>query len=122
MPHDPIWWTAVVRDVVVFAAAATSAIILWLRKRSSRHWPIIFGKVESASSFENNGAWLTDLSCSYSVQGDFYSGQFRVRSGSEGKASEHELRWKQRSITVRYSPRNRQISIVRTEEQDGLRG
>jgi|ERR1700691_5332551 hypothetical protein len=95
MPHDPIGWTAVARDVVVFATAATSASILWLRKRSSRHWPIIFGNVESASSFENNGTWLTDVSYSYSIQGDFYSGQFQVRSRSEDKASEHELCWKE---------------------------
>ena len=92
MPHDLVWWTAVARDAVAFAVAASTGIVLWLRKRISRHWPITFGKVESASSFEDNLKWLTDVSYSYSVERDFYSGQFQLRSRSERKAKDHELR------------------------------
>jgi hypothetical protein len=121
MHHDLLWWAAIARDAVAFAIAAGTGVVLWLRKRSSRHWPITFGKVESASSFENVSKWLTDVSYSYSVDRDFYSGQFQLRSRSERKANDNELRWKGRTITVRYSPRNPHISVVRTEDQDGLR-
>jgi uncharacterized protein DUF3592 len=122
MSHDAIWWAGVARDAIAFAVAASAGILLWLRKRSSRHWPITFGKVESASSFEDGFKWLTDVSYSYRVDKDFYSGQFQLRSRSEREANDLELRWKQRAITVRYSPRNPHISVVRTEEHDGVRG
>jgi Protein of unknown function (DUF3592) len=122
MPHDIIWWVAVARDVVAFAIAAGTGILLWLRKRSSRHWPITFGKVESASTYQDNFKWLTDVSYSYSVERDFYSGQFQLRSRSERKANDHELHWKGRTITVRYSPRDPHVSVVIAGDQDGLRG
>ena len=48
MRGDPIWWAAMACDAVGFAIAATTGIIVWLRKRSSRHWPVTFGNVESA--------------------------------------------------------------------------
>jgi hypothetical protein len=122
MSLDLIWWAAVARDAIALAIAASAGILLWLRKRSSRHWPITFGKVESASTYQDNLKWLTDVSYSYSVERDFYSGQFQVRSRSERKANDQELRWHGRTITVRYSPRQPHISVVRTEDQDGLRG
>jgi hypothetical protein len=122
MSLDLTWWAAVARDAIALAITASAGILLWLRKRSSRHWPIAFGKVESASTYQDNFKWLTDVSYSYSVEKDFYSGQFQLRSRSERKAKDQELRWHRRTITVRYSPRQPHISVVRTEDQDGLRG
>jgi len=122
MRGDPIWWAAMARDTVGFAIAATTGIIVWLRKRSSRYWPTTFGNVESASSFQDNSVWRTDVAYSYSIGNEFYAGQFRLRSSSERKATEKELRWKGRKIGVRYSPRSPQISVVRTEDQAGLYG
>src|SRR5258706_16292021 len=94
MTDDLISWAGLTRAAVVFAVVAGTAIAVWLRKRSSRHWPITFGKVEHASSFEDGFNWLTDVSYSYSVEKDFYSGQFQLRSRGEKKANEQELRWK----------------------------
>jgi hypothetical protein len=122
MSLDLTWWAAVARDAIALAITASAGTLLWLRKRSSRHWPITFGKVESASTYQDNFNWLTDVSYSYSVERDFYSGQFQVRSRSEPKANDQELRWHGRTITVRYSPRQPHISVVRTEDQDSLHG
>ena len=109
------------RDAVGFAIAATTGIIVWLRKRSSRHWPVIFGNVESASTFQDNSVWRTDVAYSYSIGNEFYAGEFQVRSSSERKATEKELRWKGKT-GVRYSPRSPKISVVRTEDQAGFYG
>jgi Protein of unknown function (DUF3592) len=122
MRGDPIWWAAMARDAVGFAIAATTGIIVWLRKRSSRHWPVTFGNVESASSFQDTYLWRTDVAYSYSIGNEFYPGEFQLRSLSERKANEKELRWKGRKVGVRYSPQNPQISVVRTEDQAGLCG
>jgi hypothetical protein len=113
MSNHPIWWAALARDSVGFAITASTGIIVWLRKRSSRNWPITFGHVESATSFEDDYVWRTVVAYSYSVENEFYPGEFQLRSLRERKANEKELRWKGRKIGVRYSPRNPQISVVR---------
>jgi hypothetical protein len=121
MSGDPLWWVTVARDFVAFAITASAGILLWLRTRRSRHWPITFGKVESASTYQDNFKWLTDVSYSYSIEMNSYSGQFQLRSRSERKANEHELRWKGRTVTVRYCSRDPHVSIVRPEDH-GLQG
>jgi hypothetical protein len=103
MARDLIWWAGIARDTIPFAVVAGVGIRLWFRKRSSRHWPITFGKVESASTYQDNFKWLTDVSYSYSVESNFYSGQFQLRCLSERKANDQELRWHGRTITVRLS-------------------
>jgi uncharacterized protein DUF3592 len=120
--HDPIWWIAMARDAVGFAIAAGTGIIVWIRKRGAQHWPTTFGNVESASTFQDNFLWRTDVAYSYSVGNDFFPGEFQLRSWSERKATEKELRWKGRKIGVRYSPRTPQISVVRMADQAGLYG
>jgi len=122
MTHDPIQWMGIVRDAVGFAIAAGTGIAVWHRKRSARYWPITFGKVEFVSSFEDGFKWQTDISYSYSVERDFYSGQFQLRSRTQQIANELELRWKGRNLGVRYSPSNPQVSVVRVEDQAGLYG
>jgi Protein of unknown function (DUF3592) len=118
--RNPFFWATVARDIVGFAVAASTGIFLWLRKRSSRYWPLAPGNVESASSFQYNSVWRTDVAYSYSIGDEFYAGEFQLRSSNERKANEKELRWKGRNIRVRYSPRNSQISVVRIEDQTAL--
>ena len=108
------------REAVAFAFASGTAVVVWLRKRSARHWPMAFGKVESASSYQFNSRWLTDVSYSYSVDGEFYSGQFQLTSRTERKADEQQSRWKGSSVGVRYSPRKKEVSVARVEDQAGL--
>lgn len=118
--RDPFVWLAFARDAAGFAIAAVAAIIVWVRKRSSRHWPVTFGNVESTSTYQDGSMWRTDVSYSYTIEKEFYPGELRLRSWSERKATEKELRWKGRKIGVRYSPRNPQISVVRIEDQAWL--
>src|SRR6266542_4178014 len=115
--RDPFRWLGLICEVALFVFAAGSGAVIWVRRRSARHWPIAFGKIESASSYQNVSQWLTDVSYSYSIEGGYYSGQFQLTSRTERKANEHESRWKGRNISVRYSPRNKDISVVRIEDQ-----
>ena len=81
---------------------------------------MIHGKVEHASSFQKDTMWLTDISYSYSVANEFFSGQFQLRDRGEKKANDRIAQWKQQNIAVRYSPKNHEISVVRFEDQAGL--
>jgi hypothetical protein len=69
---------------------------------------------------ENNGTWIIDISYSYTVAREFFSGQFPLKARNEQKANETIVRWKDQSISVRYSPRKPGISVVRIEDQAGL--
>jgi len=120
--HDPIFWAGLARDAVAFAIATGTGLLVWLRKRSARHWPFTVGKVESASNFQDGPVWRTDIAYSYSIGNEFYAGEFQQRSSNEQKSTEQELRSKGQSIRVRYSPRNPQISVVRIEDQADLLG
>ncbi len=113
-------WVGLARDVAAFAIASGAGIALWLRKRSARYWPMTHGRVEQASSFENTGTWLTDISYSYCVADEFYSGQFQLKSRTERKADDEVARWKGQNIGVRYSPKKPEISVVRVEDQASL--
>ena len=103
MSVDSLWWLGLARDLL-FASGA--GVRLWLRKRSASVWPDAFGKVESVSSHQVDFVWRTDIAYSYSVGSQFFSGQFRVVSRSEKKASALERRWKEQNIRVRYSPKD----------------
>jgi hypothetical protein len=113
-------WLGLLRNGVAIAIAGGTGIALWLRRRSARYWPITRGKVEHASCFENSGTWLTDISYSYCVDNEFYSGQFQLKAGSELKASDEIVRWNDQNIEVRYSPKDPDISVVRMEDQAAL--
>jgi hypothetical protein len=120
LSHNPFHWAPLAWETLLVAISAGTAVTLWFRKRSARYWPVIHGRVESVSSVENNGTWLTDISYSYCVADEFYSGQFRLSSRSERKANEIEARWKNNPVDVRYSPKKPEISVVRTGDQAGL--
>jgi hypothetical protein len=120
MSGDSLWWFGLARDLLAFAIAGGTGITLWLRKRSATVWPDAFGKVESASTHQDNFAWRTEIAYSYSVGAEFYSGQFQVVSRSERKAGLQEQRWRGQSIRVRYSPKDAKVSVVRMEDQVGL--
>jgi hypothetical protein len=79
-----------------------------------------YGRVEGASSFQNSTLWLTDISYSYRVADEYYSGQFQIKARSERKADETVARWKDQNVGVRYSPKNPAISVVRMEDQASL--
>jgi len=118
--RDPLPWFALIRDLVAFGVASGTGIILWYRKRSARFWPMAYGRVEGASSFQNSTLWLTDISYSYRVADEYYSGQFQIKARSERKADETVARWKDQNVGVRYSPKNPAISVVRMEDQASL--
>jgi len=122
MSRDPFAWVIIAREAAGVALAGGTGVFVWLRKRSARDWPITFGRVESASSFQNETVWLTDIAYSYSVAAEFYSGQFQLRARSEKKAEAQVQRWKGQSIGIRYSPKSPGVSVVRMEDQSGLSG
>src|SRR5437016_5079136 len=119
--HDLVFWAVIARDVAGFAIAAGTGIFLWYRTRGARHWPITHGRVEFGMT-SDEGGWKSNLSYSYSVGSDFYSGVVPLPAKNENHANEQAHRWEGQNITVRYSPGNPAISVVRLEDQAPLMG
>jgi hypothetical protein len=118
MPRRPdfLSWLSLARDLIAFAISAATGLLIWYRKRSARYWPMTYGKVEYGMTSDVDG-WKSDLSYSYNVSGDFYSGVFPLKVRNEAAADEEVTRWKGQNLAIRYSPRNPAISVVRKEDQ-----
>jgi hypothetical protein len=106
------------------------AIRRWLRNRrrlafeaSARTWPKAQGRVHSSTqkrAVESNDGWRnwqTELTYSYFVEGEYYSGSSLLPPESEDEADEERKRWEDRSVTVRYWPNDRTQSILLLEDQ-----
>jgi Protein of unknown function (DUF3592) len=115
--NDPIFWLKLFIDITSFALAGVAGLVVWRRKRSARHWPMTFGYIELALALDENNEWFTDLSYTYKVGTDFYSGRFRLRASNEEQADRQVLAWKGQNVTIRYSPKNPEISVLRDEDQ-----
>jgi hypothetical protein len=120
VPHDFLTLAGLAREAIVLVISFATAITLWLRRRSARYWPTVYGRVEHASCWGDTVAWQTDISYSYRVAEEFYSGRIQLKSTSERKADDDVARWKDRNIVIRYSPHNPEISVVRVEDQAAL--
>lgn len=119
--RDPLFWLAVARDGIAFAFAAGTAALVWYRKRSSRYWPLTYGRIEYGLT-SDEGGWKTNLMYSYNVGSEFYSGTFPLKVRNEATADEQVIKWKDQNLAVRYSPRDPAISVVRMEDQASLSG
>ena len=120
MRVDGIGWITITWEMIAFCVAMGGVVTVWLRKRSATVWPDVFGIVESASTYQDNFIWRTDIEYSYNVGADFYSGRFQLQSRSEKEAGLHEQRWSRQRIRIRHSPRDAKLSVVRMEDQIGL--
>ena len=58
--------------------------------------------------------WVGDLTYSYVVNGEYYSGFHRIRARSERRAG-----WKGRMVVVRYSPSKHDLSALLKSDQPG---
>lgn len=63
--------------------------------------------------------WVGDLTYSYIVNGEYYSGFHRMRARSERRAEEKIAGWKGRMVVVRYCPDRPELSVLLKGDQPG---
>jgi hypothetical protein len=61
---------------------------VWHRRRSALHWLVTYGTVELGIGTDTDNKWIADLSYSYSVTSEFYSGRIVLRAKNEDDAEE----------------------------------
>ena len=73
--------------------------------RRSTGWPVVPAIVENYEvEYSRHEGFITALYYSYSVNSEFYSGRFNLRSGTEDRARDAGDQWLRRKILVRHKP------------------
>jgi hypothetical protein len=75
-----------------------------------------------SSTNSYNQAWLADLSSTYVVNGEYYSGFHRIRARSEGRTEERMLAGRAEWSLCGIPPTRTNLSALRRGDQAGNRG
>lgn len=113
---------------VIFVLSAVSAVgvvtycvIRWAKYRNSDSWPVVEGHVESYGRYrhlDNDGSSslsFVDVSYSYSVDGEFYSGEWLSPTLKNDKALTEFLEQSMpigKAVSIRYMPSHPERSLL----------
>jgi hypothetical protein len=91
-------------------------------EREALDWPRTLGSVVSTQTRSDKGNsssnfWSVELTYSYTATGGYYSGTHLLPPESEDETAEVALRWKNKNLVVRYSPKDVSKSVVLMHEQ-----
>jgi len=105
-------------------------VIRWFRKRraatltmQARTWPRVQGRVERCQAKavqhppDSWHAQQAELTFSYVVSGEYYSGSSLLPPETEDEVAEQLQRWTDRKVTVRYSPEDVSKAMLLSEDQ-----
>jgi hypothetical protein len=106
-------------------AVVAAAIYAWIRVRQAYSWPSTQGTVwqaqacetEQGSRFTKN--WAAEITYSYVVDGEYYSGIHRIGARTQRGADEKVAGWKGRMLIVRYHPSKHTVSVLLKSDQPG---
>jgi len=112
----PLDWGHLTLSTLAILLSITSSVVFRYKRRGSHYWPSAPGTVEYGLTSDLDG-WRTNLVYSYSVNGEFHSGTHTLKARSESHADELAATYKSQRLTVRYSPQNPALSVIRMEDQ-----
>ena len=114
----PLW-----REILFPIMATAAAAWTWFKFRHAHSWPSAQGTVSSAHVKRGKDVytqpWVADLIYTYVVNGEYYSGSYRLKARSERRAEQKVEGWKGRMIVVRYSPDHHDVSTLLKADQPG---
>ena len=112
------------KDGASLAVAAAIAVRTWVRVRQAYSWPSAQGTVWQAEARASEGRsyvrpWAGELTYSYTVNGEYYSGVHRMEAFTEKRAENRITGWRGRMVMVRYSPSRHDVSVLLRSDQPG---
>ncbi|HKI00326.1 MAG TPA: DUF3592 domain-containing protein [Candidatus Sulfotelmatobacter sp.] len=120
---DPWGLLPVLQDVALVLIAAAAGAWAWFKTRHAHSWPSTQGTIISAQAQVSKdsyiGRWVGNLTYTYVVNGEYYSGLHKVRARSERGAEKKIAGWKDRMVVVRYSPDKHDLSALLKSDQPG---
>jgi hypothetical protein len=109
-------------EAAVFLA---TGIWAWMRIQKAHSWPSAQGTVWQAQARETEEGsrfikkWVAEITYSYAVDSEYYSGAHRMRARTERRAEEKVAGWKGRLVVVRYHPSKHALSVLLRSDQVG---
>ena len=86
-------------------------------------WPVVNGTVEYARSAPIDNAVQAEITYSYEVNGEYYSGQFFKTFLRDRTADEYVARFKGKTVPVHYNPRQPDCSkLIEKEAERAVEG
>jgi hypothetical protein len=112
------------RETLGFLAASSAAILSWMRIRRAHSWPSTQGTIWQAEAREAEGshalrAWVAEITYSYTVAGEYYTGYYRIGAFTERSAESRVAGWKGRTVVVRHHPSRPDVSVLLRSDQPG---
>ncbi|MCI0348889.1 MAG: hypothetical protein L0Z53_05630 [Acidobacteriales bacterium] len=93
----------------------------WWRRLRSNGWPIVQGRIHSGQALCIEEIWSAELSYSYTVDGQYYSGYHKQFCASERDADDYLLQSPRDSaIFIRHHPAKPDRSVMRRDDQMGI--
>jgi hypothetical protein len=110
---------------VIFAGfgVISSLIGWWLlaaKKRRAESWPMISARVERAEVEGTDTGYYADLSYSYQVNGEFFSGFYQKTFHMRRFAEEFVSITRGQHLFVRYHPEKPENSVIRDQDNAAL--
>lgn len=123
-PFDSLWELLggkLLALLLFVAVASTGGLVFKLGKPSIKRWPLADSTFEFGEPCTEQAVvldiWFCDVSYSYSVNGEFFSGRSRIRVRNEEEADALIRDLKGKRVRVRYSPKNAAKSVLLWEDQ-----
>jgi hypothetical protein len=113
---DPWGLLPILKDVALLLVPAAAGAWAWFKTRHAHSRPsaqetILSSRVQSSADSYIQ-PWVADLTYTYVVNGEYYSGFDRIRARSERRAEEKIAGWKGRTVVVRYSSDKHDLSAL----------
>ena len=124
MRHLDFWglWP-ILKDVIILLLPGAGAAWAWFKFRHAQSWPSAQGTILSTQVQSSSDSpilpWAANITYTYVVNGEYYSGVHRIRTRSERRAEQKIAGWKDRMVVVRYSPDNPDLSVLLKSDQPG---
>lgn len=94
--------------------------LLALKKRRAESWPMTHARVERGLVESTDTGYYAELSYSYQVNGDFFSGFFQKTFRMRRFAEEFVSMTEGQQLFVRYHPEKPEVSVIRDQDNAAL--
>jgi hypothetical protein len=119
---DPFDLVSVLKDAALLLFSIGTAIWAWFRVRHAYSWPSAQGAVMGVHVSSGGPIikpWIAEITYSYIVNGEYYSGVRRLNAFSKRRAERKIEGLKGQMVVVRYSPDQYDLSTLLADDQPG---